>query len=242
MSEVIEGRNAVLEALRAGMPISAVLVSESSGEKGLEEIVREAHDQGITVDRVPKRELDDLSVRGAHQGVVARFSTFRFTELGEIVSSCAQADRALVVALDSVTDPQNLGAIARTVEAAGGDGLIITKRRSASVGPASFKASAGALAHLPVAREPNLVRALEQLKGEGFWVVGASEDARESLWDLDMPEKMALVVGSEGSGLARLTMETCDLLVRVPVRGKTESLNVGQATTAIVYEWLRRGG
>jgi 23S rRNA (guanosine2251-2'-O)-methyltransferase len=222
------------------MPISGVLVSESSAEKGLEEIVREARDSGIVVDRVSKRDLDELSVRGAHQGVVARMSTFEFTELGQITSSCAQAQRALVVALDGVTDPQNLGAIARTVEVAGGDGLVITKRRSATVGAAAFKASAGALAHLPVAREPNLVRALEHLKGEGFWVVGASEEARESLWELDMPEKMVLVVGSEGSGLSRLTREACDLHVRVPVRGKTESLNVGQATTAIVYEWLRR--
>jgi 23S rRNA (guanosine2251-2'-O)-methyltransferase len=240
VSEIIEGRHAVLEALRAELPVSSILLAEGAAEKGLADIVREAHDRGIDVDRVGRRELDELSTRGAHQGVIARLDAFAYASIAEIVSSCEGESRALVVALDGVTDPQNLGAIARTVEVVGGDGLLVTKRRSAAVGAAAFKASAGALAHMPVAREPNLVRALERLKDEGFWVVGASETATESIWELDMPDRMALVVGSEGSGLSRLTEETCDFRVRVPVRGRTESLNVSQATTAVVYEWLRR--
>lgn len=243
MSDTIEGRNAVLEALKAALPLSAVLIGDSSpSDKVLDEIVREARALDVDVQRVPRQELDKASVRGAHQGVVARMAPFTFAELGEVVTACAEKRRALIVALDGVTDPQNLGAIARTVEVAGGDGLLITKRRSAGVGPASFKASAGALAHLPVMRETNLVRSLERFKNEGFWVVGAAHQASESFWDADLPDKMVLVMGSEGSGLSRLTREACDLSVSVPVHGRTESLNVGQATTAIVYEWLRRKG
>ncbi|MDP2232850.1 MAG: 23S rRNA (guanosine(2251)-2'-O)-methyltransferase RlmB, partial [Actinomycetota bacterium] len=152
----------------------------------------------------------------------------------------AGAKRSLIVALDHVTDPGNLGAVVRSAEVVGADAVLVAKRRTAPVGPAAYKTSAGAVAYLPIVQETNLVRALEALKREGYWVAGASERAQQTVWDAPLEGRIVLVMGSEGTGLARLAEETCDFLVSLPVAGKVGSLNVAQAATALMFEWVRR--
>lgn len=238
----IEGRNAVLEALRAGMPLARILIAEGlAPDSGVDEIVRRAGEAHVAVKRAPRRELDAKSERRAHQGVLAEARPFAFATVEDLLRSAAEKDRALIIALDHVTDPGNLGAIVRTAEVVGAEGVLVAKRRSAAVTPAAYKSSAGALAHIALAQEANLVRALERCKEAGFWVAGASELAREDVWHAPLEGKLVLVMGSEGEGLARLTREACDFLVRLPQAGKIGSLNVAQATTALAYEWLRRG-
>jgi 23S rRNA (guanosine2251-2'-O)-methyltransferase len=240
--QVIEGRNAVIEALRAGVPVRRVLVAQGAKpDRALGEIERRAADAGVALERVGKRELDAKSERGAHQGVLAEAAPYAYASLDDVLASAAAKERSLIIALDHVTDPGNLGAIVRSAEVVGADGVIVAKRRAAAVTPAAYKASAGALAHVALAQEPNLVRALERCKKAGFWVAGASEHASQSVWDAPLEGRIVLVAGSEGEGLARLTRETCDFLVSLPQAGNVGSLNVAQATTAIAYEWLRRG-
>lgn len=237
----IEGRNAVVEALRAGMPLKSVRLAEGSKpDRTVEEIERRAREAVVVVKLVPRRELDRISERGAHQGVIAEAAPFAFTPIDEVLRRVGDAPSALVIALDHVTDPGNLGAVARTAEVVGAAAVIVTERRSAAITPAAWKSAAGALAHVPVVQETNLVRALERLKESGFWVAGASERAEHSVWSAPLEGRIALVMGSEGAGLARLTRERCDFLVSLPQAGKVGSLNVAQATTAIAYEWLRR--
>ena len=238
---VIEGRNAVIEALRADVPLKRVLIAEGTRpDRTVAEIERRASERGVRVDRVRKRTLDELSERGAHQGVLAQAAPFAYASVEDLVRRASGKDHALVIALDHVTDPGNLGAVARTAEVVGAVGLLVPERRSAAITPAAWKAAAGALAHIPVARATNLARALATLKQDGFWVAGASERAEQTVWQAPLEGRLVLVMGSEGSGLARLTGERCDFLVRLPQAGEVGSLNVAQATTALAYEWLRR--
>lgn len=222
------------------MPLVRVLLAEGSKpDPVLAEIERRCAQSGVQLKRATKRDLDRLSERGAHQGVIAQARPFEFTPLERIVSQAGEGP-ALVIALDHITDPGNLGAIVRTAEVVGAAGIVVPKKRSAAITPAAWKSAAGALAHATIAQEPNLVRALERLKEAGFWVAGSSEHAEQTVWQAPLEGRIALVMGSEGEGLARLTAETCDFLVRLPQAGKVGSLNVAQATTAVAYEWLRR--
>lgn len=237
----IEGRNAVLEALKAGIPLELLMIAEGvKPDAAIEEILRRAQQRKVRVDRVQRRDLDRISERGAHQGVIGRAAAFRYTDLSQVLSSITDDASALIIALDHVTDPGNLGAIVRTAEVVGASAVLVPERRSAAITPAAWKAAAGALAHVPLVQETNLVRTLTRLKDSGFWVAGASEKADQDLWRAPLEGRIVLVMGSEGEGLSRLTRETCDFLVRLPQAGKVGSLNVAQATTAIAYEWMRR--
>ena len=237
----IEGRNAVIEALRAGIPLSRVTIAEGTKpDRALDEIVSRAAEAGIAVDHAPKRVLDSKSERGAHQGVIAEAKPYKYASLDDVLARAEGKPASLVIALDHITDPGNLGAIVRTAEVVGADGMLVANRRAAAVTPAAYKASAGALAHVALAQEANLVRSLAKCKQAGYWIVGASEHAEQTVWEAPLEGRVVLVMGSEGEGLARLTRETCDFLVRLPQAGKVGSLNVAQATTAIAYEWLRR--
>lgn len=238
----IEGRNAVLEALRAGVPLTGILIAEGTKpDRTLDEIARRAAETGVPARRAPKRVLDAKSERGAHQGVIADAKPYAYASLEAVLARAEGKERSLVIALDHITDPGNLGAIVRTAEVIGADGVLVAKRRAAAVTAAAYKSSAGALAHVLLAQEANLVRSLVRCKEAGFWIAGASELAEQTVWDAPLDGRTVLVMGSEGEGLARLTRETCDFLVRLPQAGKVGSLNVAQATTAICYEWLRRG-
>lgn len=240
--EIVEGRNAVVEALRSGRRVSRLLMADGTKPNPvLDEIARRAADAGVRVERAPRRELDELSPRGAHQGVVAFAAAFAFTPLADVVAEGGAARRSLVVVLDHVTDPGNLGAVARTCEAVGAHGLILPKDRAASVTPVAEKAAAGAFSYLPVVQVANLVQALRALKDAGYWVAGAQEGGSSDVWDTPLDDHLVLVAGAEGTGLARLTRDNCDLLVSLPIRGSVGSLNVAQAVTALSYEWLRRG-
>lgn len=241
MGDVIEGRNAVLEALRAGGTVRELLIARGlQDNRVLREIGELAARDDVPVREVDRHELDELSARGAHQGVVGVVGEFSYARLGEVVRAIGERSPSLVIVLDHVTDPGNLGAVIRSAEALGADAVVIPKARAASVGPVVVKAAAGATAHLPIALVPNIARALAELKQAGFWVAGASERAEEPAWDAALHGRLVLVLGAEGAGLSRLVEEACDFLVRIPLAGKTGSLNVAQAATVLAYEWARR--
>ena len=234
----IEGRRAVAEALTAGFPVKRALVADTESDAGTAQYVDACRVAGVPVDFVPREELDAISSHGAHQGIALEVGSFPYKSTEDIVAASGTGP-ALVVILDHVTDEGNLGAIVRSAEVVGATGVIIANKRAAGVGVGTFKTSAGAVMHLPVAQVPNLARALDQLKEAGFWVVGATEHAKDVCWDTPLDGRVALVMGSEGEGLSRLTQEKCDMLTKLPQRGKTESLNVAQASTVLMYEWLR---
>jgi len=241
VAEYVEGRNAVLEALRSGQHLRRIMLARGAKPNPtLDEIRRLAAIDGIPVKLVERAELDRSSARGAHQGVIAEAMPFRFAALADVLASTADTPSSLVMVLDHVTDPGNLGAVIRSVEVAGGDAVIVAKDRSAPVTAVVHKAAAGATAHLPVVQVVNVHRALQELKDAGYWVVGASEKAEMTAWDAPLEGRIALVMGAEGSGLSRVVRDACDLLVALPVRGKVDSLNVAQAATVLAFEWVRR--
>lgn len=246
MAEYIEGKRPVIEALRTNVPMECVLIADNLQRDGLvQDILRKAKSREIPVKTVRRADLDKKSERGSHQGVMAQAKPFQYASVGEIIAKAAkQAEenegRALVVILDHITDAGNLGAIARSAEVVGAAGVIIPNKRSARVNAATYKSSAGAISNIKVAQVANIAQTMERFKEEGFWVAGASEHAKETIWDSNMKGKMVLVMGNEGEGLARLTWEKCDFLVSLPQVGKTASLNVAQSATACMYEWLRQ--
>lgn len=241
--EYIEGRRAAAEALRTGFPVKRALVADAEGRRdaALAQLVDQLRGANIPVEYVAAEQLDALSSHGAHQGIALEVGAFPYADLADIIAraDAAGAEPALVVVLDHVTDAGNFGAIVRSAEVVGAAGVVIANKRAAEVTVATYKTSAGAVMHLPIARVPNIARALEDLKAAGFWTVGASEHAEGNCWDAPLTGRIALVMGSEGAGISRLVLETCDDLTKLPQRGATESLNVAQAATALCYEWLR---
>ena len=227
------------EALRARRPLQEVVVEarrDGAGPAGaLADLVALAEREGVTVRRAPRARLEELGDGVVHQGVLAVQARFDYRPLHEL-------ERAeLVVALDGVTDPQNLGAIARTAEAAGAGGLVLPARRAAPVTPAAEKAAAGAFAWLPVAQVPNLVRALTQLGQAGLWSVGLDADGERTVWEEPLlDDRVVLVIGAEGRGLARLTGERVDARVRIDLAGRIESLNASAAAAVALLEVRRR--
>mgnify|MGYP000755054064 FL=1 len=238
--EFIEGRRAAAEALRTGFPIKCALIAEG-GERdaALSRLVDDLNAAGVRIKYVPRAQLDALSSHGAHQGIALEVGNFPYADVVDILDRAGEGP-ALVVVLDHVTDDGNFGAIVRSAEVVGAAGVIIANKRAAGVTVGSYKTSAGAVMHLPIAQVPNIARALDDLKAAGFWVGGASEHAEGSCWDAPFEGRVALVMGSEGDGISRLVLEKCDFLTKLPQRGMTESLNVAQATTALCFEWLRR--
>jgi 23S rRNA (guanosine2251-2'-O)-methyltransferase len=241
VAERLEGRNAVTEALRSGRRVLKVMLADGARPDGVADLLAAAAAAGVPVETVARRELDRDSEHGAHQGVVALVEPYRFTALSRILADTAGRQRSLLVALDQVTDPGNLGAVIRTADVAGADGVITAKNRSAPMTAAAYKAAAGAAEHIAVARESNLVQALETCKAAGYWIAGASEHAAQLAWDAPMDGRLVIVMGSEGEGLARLTQRQCDFLVSLPVSGPVGSLNVSAAAAVLAFEWVRRG-
>jgi 23S rRNA (guanosine2251-2'-O)-methyltransferase len=237
----IEGRNAVIEALKAEVPIARILMAQStSKDRSIETLRTLAVKRGVAVEEVARARIDEISERGAHQGVIAQAAPFSFTPLGEVIAQAAGQKNALIIVLDHISDPGNLGAVVRSAEVVGAGAVVIPERRSVGITPAAWKAAAGALAHLPVVQVTNVAQTIEALQKEGFWVAGASEHAQQVAWDAPLSGRIALIMGSEGDGLSRLTQERCDFLVKLPQSGKVGSLNVAQACTVLSYEWLRQ--
>lgn len=239
-ADYIEGRRAAAEALRTGFPVKRALVAAgATSDAKFVQLVEDIKDAGIPTYGVSRSELDALSSHGAHQGIVLEVGSFPYASLQDIVANAGEGP-ALVVVLDHVTDDGNFGAIVRSAEVVGAAGVVIANKRAAGVSVATYKTSAGAVMHLPIAQVPNIARALEELKDAGFWVGGASEHAENVCWDEDFKGRIALVMGSEGAGISDLVLKTCDFSTKLPQRGKTESLNVAQAATALCFEWLRQ--
>jgi len=232
--EIIYGLRPVVEALRSKRrEVREVLDSVGDGEVSSEATVR-----GIPVKRVPRDRVEELARGGVHQGVVARVGPYPYSGFEEILA----APDPLVVVLDRVTDPRNLGAVLRAADGAGVSGVVVPKDRAAGVTPAAVKASAGASEHVPVARETNLRRALEKMKGAGIWVYGAEDGAASAYTKLDLSGSIAFVLGSEGRGLRRLVREGCDGAVSIPMRGAVSSLNVSVAAAVLLFEARRQRG
>lgn len=241
--EWVYGRNPVVEALRAGVPVAALHVAEGTERDArLREALLIAVEHGISVLEVPRTELDRVTSNGAHQGVAVQIPPYEYAHPDDLLTRAYDAGEVpLVVALDGVTDPRNLGAITRSAAAFGAHGVLVPERRTASMSASAWKTSAGAAARIPVARATNLNRALKSYKDAGLMVVGLDMGGEVELPELDVAtEPLVLVVGSEGKGLARLVRENCDIIVSIPMTSATESLNAGIATGVALYEISRR--
>jgi 23S rRNA (guanosine2251-2'-O)-methyltransferase len=234
---IVYGMNPVLEALRAGR-VTAIRVGRRGGGR-LQELFALAAERGVRVQRVEGPVLDRLSRGGVHQGVVADVDDAVVNHsVEELVRGAAGP--ALIVVLDGVEDPHNVGAILRTADAAGVDGVVMQTRRSAALGGAAAKASAGALAHVKIAQVVNIARALDELKDIGVWTIGLADDATANYDEIDFSVPSAVVVGAEGSGLRRLVREKCDFTARIPMHGQVSSLNVSVATGVVLFEARRQ--
>ncbi len=246
MADYIEGKRPIIEALRTNVPVKRVLLADNVKRDPLiEDILRKAKRFDVPVDNVPRKKLDDLSERGSHQGVMAETKPFSYVNVTTVLeaaekSAAEHEGRALVVMLDHITDAGNLGAVARSAESVGAAGIVIPNKRAAHVTAATYKSSAGAISHLPVTQVSNLVQAMDRFKENGFWVAGASEHAEGLVWEANLKGKIVLVMGNEGEGLSRIVQDNCDFLVKLPQVGEVSSLNVAQASTACMYEWLRQ--
>ncbi len=241
-SEWIAGRNSVVEALRAGLPITSVYVAEGAERDGrLREVFAIAADQGVSLLEVPRVELDRMTSGAVHQGLAARIPAYEYADPADFLdAAAANAEPPLIVALDSVTDPRNLGAVVRSAAGFGAHGVVIPERRSAGMTASAWKTSAGAAARVPVAQVTNLTRQLKAFQQAGCMVVGLAADGEVSLPDLDLADgPLVLVVGSEGKGLSRLVAETCDQLVSIPMASNLESLNAGVAASVALYAVAR---
>lgn len=246
MSDYIEGRRPVVEALRTEVPIKQILMADNVKRDSLiSDILRKARNSNVPVKQISKKKLDEISERGSHQGVIAEAKPFEYVSMTDIInaaeiSAATHDGRALVVVLDHITDAGNLGAIARSAESVGAAGIVIPNKRAARVTAATYKSSAGAISHVQVSQVANIANTIERLKKSGFWVAAATEHASDYIWDANLKGKIALVMGSEGDGVSRVALEACDFGVKLPQMGDISSLNVAQAATACMYEWLRQ--
>ena len=231
---VLSGIHPVAEALRANHPLERVLVAQGAGGPRLQEIIDLARRQSVAVRFEPRSALDRLAGTSAHQGVVALGAATKYAELDAVSSS------ELIVVLDGVEDPHNLGAIVRTAHAAGAGGIVIPERRAAGVTDVVAKAAAGALEHLPVTRVTNVNRTLEELKKSGHWIYGLDERGTEDYDRVEYAAPTVFVLGGEGKGLHDQVRKHCDVLVRIPMAGKISSLNVSVAAGVVLFEWRRR--
>ncbi len=237
---VLYGINTVSEALKArGRAFEWVGVAKERNDIRLQRIIAECRKAGVPVRVLPRVELDRMSVNGAHQGVVAVTSGKQYTDLDDLVAS-RRGEHSLIVVLDGVEDPHNLGAILRTADAAGADGVVIPERRAVGVTGTVAKASAGASEHLPVAKVTNISRAMEELKTKDLWIVGLDERGEQTYDAIDYKMHCAIVLGAEGKGLHDLVRRHCDFLVSIPMLGQVPSLNVSVAAGVVLYEVVRQ--
>ena len=238
---IIEGRNAVIEALRAGASIDKIFIQKGETDRTLGHIASTARAAGVVVVDADKRKLDFMSRTHAHQGVIALASVREYVSVEDILRIAREkGENPLLVVCDEISDPHNLGAIIRTAECAGAHGVIIPKRRSAGLTSIVGKTSAGAVSYVPVARVPNIPALLEQLQKEGVWVFGTAAEGTTTLYQADLKGPAAIVIGSEGEGMTRLVREKCDFLVSIPMKGRISSLNASAAAAILLYEAVRQ--
>ncbi|MFT4202045.1 23S rRNA (guanosine(2251)-2'-O)-methyltransferase RlmB [Gordonia sp. (in: high G+C Gram-positive bacteria)] len=240
--EYVLGRNPVVECLRAGVPATALyLVSGGPADERVTEAVQTAGAKAIPILEVTKNELDRMSANGLHQGIALQVPPYEYAHPEDVMAQAvASGQPPLLVALDNITDPRNLGAVIRSVAAFGGHGVLIPQRRSASVSAVAWRTSAGAAARLPVAQAPNLTRTLKEWAKTGAQIVGLDTEGAVSLDDYDGTGPTVIVVGSEGKGLSRLVRETCDSVLAVPMAGDVESLNASVAAGVVLADFARQ--
>ena len=240
--DVIYGRHSVLAVLESDRQLNRVwIVSKLRYDPCFHSLLQKAKAKGTVVDEVGVRRLDNISRGGNHQGVAAQIAPYNYTDLSDLIASArAETKDPVIVIADGIVDPHNLGAIIRTTEAIGALGLIIPQRRAVGVTSTVMKVAAGALENLPIARVVNLSRAIEELKKSGFWIYGTVADRGKPLHNVNLSGSIGLVIGSEGEGLSLLTQRCCDVLVSIPLAGKTPSLNASVAAGMCLYEIYRQ--
>ena len=238
---LIEGRNAVIEALRTEASIDKIFIQKGEVDKTLGHIASKARAAGIVVVEADRRKLDGMSRTNAHQGVIALAAVREYVSVDDILAdAAAKNEPPLIVVCDEISDPHNLGAIIRTAYCAGAHGVVIPKRRSAGLTSVVAKTSAGAVSHMKVARVPNIPSLLKDLKKQGVWVFGTAVNGTTGLYDADLKGAAAIVIGSEGDGMTRLAAENCDFLVSIPMKGDLNSLNASASAAILLYEAVRQ--
>lgn len=238
---LIEGRNAVIEALRTEASIDKIFIQKGEVDKTLGHIASKARAAGIVVVEADRRKLDGMSRTHAHQGVIALAAVREYVSVDDILAdAAAKNEPPLIVVCDEISDPHNLGAIIRTAYCAGAHGVVIPKRRSAGLTSVVAKTSAGAVSHMKVARVPNIPSLLKDLKKQGVWVFGTAVNGTTGLYDADLKGAAAIVIGSEGDGMTRLAAENCDYLVSIPMKGDLNSLNASASAAILLYEAVRQ--
>ena len=238
---LIEGRNAVIEALRTEASIDKIFIQKGEVDKTLGHIASKARAAGIVVVEADRRKLDGMSRTHAHQGVIALAAVREYVSVDDILAdAAAKNEPPLIVVCDEISDPHNLGAIIRTAYCAGAHGVVIPKRRSAGLTSVVAKTSAGAVSHMKVARVPNIPSLLKDLKKQGVWVFGTAVNGTTGLYDADLKGAAAIVIGSEGDGMTRLAAENCDFLVSIHMKGDLNSLNASASAAILLYEAVRQ--
>ena len=238
---LIEGRNAVIEAMRAGRPIDKIFLARGTADKAAGFIASTARNAGIAVAECDRRKLDAMSTTGAHQGVIAVAAVKDYCSVDDILQHARdRQEDPFVIVCDGLEDPRNLGAVIRCAECAGAHGIVIPRHHSAGITAAADKSSAGAAEHMLIARTANLTSALNALKENGLWVYGAEASGSAPLWKTDMKGPVCLAIGSEGHGLSRLVRENCDFIISIPMAGQVNSLNASAAAAVLMYEVVRQ--
>ena len=238
---VIEGRNAVTEALRSGVAIDKLYIAKGETDRTLGRIAAEAKRSGVVVVEADRRKLDAMSATHSHQGVIAVAAAKAYSTVEDMLKAAEdRGEKPLLVVCDEISDPHNLGAIIRTAECAGAHGVIIPKRRSAGLTAVVAKTSAGAVSYMPVARVPNIPALLKDLQKQGVWIFGTAAEGTTTRDSADLRGPAAIVIGSEGDGMSRLVREGCDFLVSIPMKGQISSLNASAAAAILLYEAVRQ--
>lgn len=243
MSEKLEGRNPILEALKSGRTINKILLAKGEKHGSIREIIGLARSKGLLIQEVDRKKLDTLAESGSHQGVIAFVAPKAYVEVEDILEMAkGKEEPPFLVLLDGVEDPHNLGSILRSADGAGVHGVVIPQRRAVGLTAIVGKTSAGAIEYLPVARITNMAQTIDSLKEQGLWVVGADMDGDQYYYQANLTGPIALVIGGEGKGLGRLVKEKCDFLVRIPMKGQVSSLNAAVASSLLMYEVARQRG
>jgi 23S rRNA (guanosine2251-2'-O)-methyltransferase len=239
--DIIEGRNAVIEALKSDRTIEQIYVAEGDTKGSINVVLGLAKEKRIVVKEVDRRKLDQMSETGAHQGVIAMVTPYNYFDVNDILNEAeTRGEKPFIIILDEIEDPHNFGAIIRSAEVCGAHGIIIPKRRNVGVTPTVYKSSAGAVEHMKIAKVSNINGVIDVLKEKGIWIYGADMTGESYCFDADLSGAVALVIGSEGKGISKLTKEKCDLLVKIPMVGKINSLNASVAGGIMMYEILKQ--
>lgn len=238
--DLIIGRNAVIEALKSDRTIECVYVSKGDLEGSIKVALGLAKDKGVVIKEADRRKLDTMCDGLNHQGIVARVTPFKYCEVNDILEDAKRKEQQpFIVILDEIEDPHNLGSIIRTAELCGVHGIIIPKRRNVGVTSTVYKCSAGAIEHMKIAKVTNINATIDMLKEQGIWIYGADIDGKDYSYNTDFSGPCALIIGSEGKGISSLTLKKCDLLVKIPIIGKINSLNASVAGGIMMYEVLK---